>query len=509
MLWLQRIRRIATSALLLSVATAFFLVPGLLVVEGAFDPALDTGEVPDCAFRWHQSLAPRYEAWARERVVSGRAARLGAAAVSSEEWPLFGTLFFLLATEELQAAYENDPARSDQAPAAYARHAVEACAALLADPGHATWVRAKYGNRYLHHDDVFYRYLLIHGFTAYQKLTGKRTYEDILRDQVETLAAELAASPHLLLEDYPMECYPNDVLWAVAGILRADRLLGTDHAGLATRLLATWRTTSLDPATGLPPYSSDAEKGTPLEGARGCGNSGILVFAPELDPIEARRWYDAYERGFWQRKWLFDGFREFPRTRPIEWFADVDAGPVVAGHGVAACAFGIGAARANGRFDHARTLAAEALVFAWPLPDGSLLTPRLLSDATDAPLLGEAGLLFVFTRRPAHGVAATSGGDLPPLFWLLLSAYFGLGGAFVYGELRRWRRWRREGMAAASEGRATAGFAAWATLWAGAAANLLLGPAWVSVLVLLVSVVLPERIAGSAVVAPADRRGSA
>ncbi len=51
---------------------------------------------------------------------------------------------------------------------------------------------------------------------------------------------------------------------------------------------------------------------------------------------------------------------------------DVDAGPVLAGHGFAACAFGIGAARANGRFNHAWPLSAEMLVTCWPLLDGTL-----------------------------------------------------------------------------------------------------------------------------------------
>ena len=48
---------------------------------------------------------------------------------------------------------------------------------------------------------------------------------------------------------------------------------------------------------------------------------------------------------------------------------DVDSGPV-------------GAARANGRFDHAYPLSAEMLFACWPLPDGTLLFPRILSGVT-------------------------------------------------------------------------------------------------------------------------------
>jgi hypothetical protein len=48
----------------------------------------------------------------------------------------------------------------------------------------------------------------------------------------------------------------------------------------------------------------------------------------------------------------------------------VDADPVLAGHGVSACSFGIGAARKNGRFDRAYPLAAEMLASIGELPNG-------------------------------------------------------------------------------------------------------------------------------------------
>jgi hypothetical protein len=91
----------------------------------------------------------------------------------------------------------------------------------------------------------------------------------------------------------------------------------------------------------------------------------------------------------------------------------VDAGPVLKGFGCAACAFGVGAARVNGHFEHAYPLTAEMLVASWPLPNGTRLFPRLLSNAADAPYLGEAAILFNLTRLPAEGVPIKIGGSLP------------------------------------------------------------------------------------------------
>ena len=67
-----------------------------------------------------------------------------------------------------------------------------------------------------------------------------------------------------------------------------------------------------------------------------------------------------------------------------------------------------------------------------PLPNGRLLLPRLASDATDAPLLGEAALLYNLTQPPAPGFdAATAPVDATPrAFWIVLALQL-LGGLFL------------------------------------------------------------------------------
>lgn len=55
---------------------------------------------------------------------------------------------------------------------------------------------------------------------------------------------------------------------------------------------------------GLPAYKVDKESGSvKAETPRGCGNSGILPFAAELDPEIASRWYREHEQSGSRRGW--------------------------------------------------------------------------------------------------------------------------------------------------------------------------------------------------------------
>ena len=53
-----------------------------------------------------------------------------------------------------------------------------------------------------------------------KKLTGNQAYHTQLADQVESLSVELDASPYGLLDDYPAQCYPIDILPAIATVTR-------------------------------------------------------------------------------------------------------------------------------------------------------------------------------------------------------------------------------------------------------------------------------------------------
>jgi hypothetical protein len=225
------------------------------------------------------------------------------------------------------------------------------------------------------------------------------------------------------------------------GLLRrADAVLGTDHRAFVARSLRAFDDARAD-AQGLPRYRVTLPDGEEVQPSRGIGNSWILVFAPDLWPDSAARWYGRYEASFWQDRGWAAGFREYARgTREPSWTFEVDAGPVLDGFGTAASAFGLGAARRNGRFDHAYTLATELSAASWSLPGGTLLWPRLFSHAAAAPYLGESAILYFLTVQPAPGVPVVRGGSVSGLVYLGLLIHGGgtlLGALMVASILRK------------------------------------------------------------------------
>ena len=425
------------SVFLLTLGVFLFLYPGVRVSYELASLDRETVNTDRFAFAVHRKLAPKYERWAANRLASGRAGTHTTDDLVETEWPLFGSVFFLWATDSLQAAWENDPSLSPSPPKAYAAGAINAVADLLADPNHGKWVRDHWGDDYLHRENVFYRMLLIGGFTTHHRLTGSDEHLDVIRDQVETLSAEIDASRHGQLEDYPGECYPADVLTAIACILDADEILGTDHRAFADRAIRGFEGGILD-HVGMVPFLASARDGATIIPSRGSGNAYLCLFAPHVWPERAAEWYAIWDSEFWVEGRFVHGFREYQRSAPNgEWeYADMDAGPVIGGFGMAASAFGLGAARANGRFDHAYPLTAEMIAASWPLPNGTLLLPRILSKSVDAPLLGEACILYNMTRRPVMGTAVSTGGSIPPLAIGIVLVYFAAAGLFIIPSAR-------------------------------------------------------------------------
>jgi hypothetical protein len=425
------------AALIVAVSLYFFALPSVILLKSINDPGLKTAEIPRFTFDLHKSLTERMERWARERVVTGQAEQVNTYNISGTEWPIFGSVFYLWATESLQEAWLADPTLASEMPTAYASGAIDAVTALIADPNHATWVKDHWGADYLERENLFYRMLLISGLTSYQKLTGETRYQMLLTHQVESLSQEIDASPYGLLDDYPGECYPIDIMPAIAAIQRADAVLGTDHSARIVRALRAFEGAVLDPNTQLPTYVANSKSGQGFGSARGIGASFMLIWAPEVWQETAQQWYVRYDEHFWQADWFLAGFREFPQNRKhANFWLDVDAGPVLFGYGTAASAFGIGAARVNGRFEQAYPLSAEALVASWPLPNGTLLLPRLLSDFSDAPYVGEAALLFNLTRKPIFANQAEAG-KLPFIVWFAIAVYVGLAVGGVWLAVRK------------------------------------------------------------------------
>ena len=433
---------ITNAAVMIFLSVYAFLVPAGMTMHNLRDPGLYSDKMPRFVYGWHRALSPKYEKWARSHVESKAATKLSTSNISGTEWPVFGSVFYLWATEAIQEAYDENPKLSSSAPKEYARGAIEQAAALVADPNHASWVKDHWGESYLEKENLFYRMLLISGLTSYQKLTGDKKYQELLQSQVESLSKELDESPYGLLDDYPGQCYPVDILPAIAAIRRADKVLGTDHRKFAARAIRGFQDTRLDQETGLPAYFVNSKTGFAQDSSRGVGLSFMLIWAPELWPETAQDWYTKYEEHFWQQGRLFAGFREYPRDVDLGWFAldDVDAGPVIGGYGAAACAFGIGATRAMGRFDHAYALESEALVAIWSLSNGTLLGPRFLSNLSDAPYLGEASVLFAFTRMPVNRKIVPENVRMPGFVYIGIFLFIFLGCIGILAAIFKTRR---------------------------------------------------------------------
>jgi hypothetical protein len=422
---------IAASGIVIALALVFCLYPALTVTVLLADPQLKRGGQSALVPLWFRSLAGRYEAWAEGYLKSGYARTVDELDVAGTEWPMFGSVFFLVTADELQRQGKID------ARTGAIRRAVDRAAEVVVSPDTATWVKAKWGDAYLTRENVFYRMLLILGLASYEGMTGDARHRALMSAQRKSLAAELERAKYHVLDDYPAECWPNDVLCSVAAIQRAAALEGTNHAALAKGLIA-----AIDgplSVGGLPAYKVDKESGHVHERPRGCGNSGILSFAAELDAPTAARWYREHEKKFWKRNLWLAGFREWPvGTQDI--YGDVDSGPVAFEFGSVASAFGIGAAKATGRMDHAAPLTLEALACSWPTPFGFLLPAAMGRIAVGGGCLAETALLFSMTRpnRAAETVPFT--GPVPLLVWIMLAAYAGTGALFIGIEVRAWRR---------------------------------------------------------------------
>jgi hypothetical protein len=435
----RRIRlafHLTVSALVILGALVFLIYPAIIICTVVLDPQLkQTGEsrlVP----MWFNSAAGRYLSWATMYLDTDYAKSLHHDNIAATEWPMFGSVFFLVTAEDLQNHGKIDATRGT------VRAAVEKAGQVVASPATGTWVKTKWGAGYLEQENVFYRMLLILGLSSYEKITGNRQYHALMSRQRRTLAEELSKAKFHLRDDYPGECYPADMLWAVAAIQRAARLDGTQHDELAKNLMATFDG-PLKTKEGLPAFQANAKTGTVLQGARGCGNSGILLFAGELDPVVAERWYDAYDRGFWKDTRWITGFTEMPRESGANWM-DVDSGPVLCGIGSASSFFGIGAAKTAGRLDRAVPLTSEVVACSWPTPFGFLL-PGLMGRATvKSWSLGEVALLFSMTRPTMAAKTTPYAGHTPRIVWLLLVAYLGAGLFMIWFEIRSCRRLLRQ-----------------------------------------------------------------
>lgn len=408
---------------LAAIAVLFFFYPAVVSIVAVTSSETREHARPPGLAGSFEKTCDRYVSWAEDYLESKRAAKVSSHDVAATEWPIFGSVFLLLAAEELaldgSVKLEGD-----------VREAVDLAAEVVAHPATGTWVKTKWGESYLESENVFYRMLLLMGLESYQRTTGDRHYSDTIDQQAQSLGPELLAQPHYLADDYPGECYPNDVLWAVVSLKRAAAAGSweSNSAEALSRGLLGILEGPAKTSTGLPAFQVSAATAEPTQVARGSGNSGILTMAGELDPDLATRWFENYVEHYWvDDQWLW-GFREMPHA--ADDFADVDSGPVLFGVGSVATGFGVGAARSVGRHDIAVPLVMETVPASWPTPFGLMLPGTLGWTAAGGWCFGELALHFSMTRPNRVDGLRPYGGGVPPMVWWFVGFYL-LAGALL------------------------------------------------------------------------------
>ena len=267
----------------------YLLYPTVTVYRQVEEEASSISSVSSFAFEIHSAIARDFGEWTQGRVDRASGRQLSIDDLSGTEWPMFSAVYFLWSTEELEKAWLESGNADSPRPKAYAAEAIESAAKLIVDPANASWVIRHWGADYLERENVFYRMLLIAGLTSYQSITGNNQYEALLRQQVISLSRELDQSPHGILDDYPGQCYPIDILPAIAVINRAGRLLAIDLGDFVERARRGFEGRLLDPETQLPSYVADPRRGIGVGPARGVGISYKLIWAREIWPENRRK----------------------------------------------------------------------------------------------------------------------------------------------------------------------------------------------------------------------------
>jgi hypothetical protein len=215
-----------------------------------------------------------------------------------------------------------------------------------------------------------------------------------LNDQL-TAAIVRRLETELLPETYPGQRFPVDVSAAVASVGLWARATGRPEPAV----LAAWRQALGERYTvdGVLLQAAESD-GTPLDLPRGSGSFLAAWFLSFWDADLARGLYTGARDRLLVSLGPFVAMREYPPG--VEGHGDIDSGPIVAGMGVSATGFAIGAAHAAGDEATAHQLEATArLVGQADTVDG--VTHWKAGAALGSAPLADA-ILFAMMGTPAR-----------------------------------------------------------------------------------------------------------
>jgi len=423
--------------LVLFTLSLFFLYPSLFTTYTILtDSGLRTGGPTKLSFKLHKTLSKKLPAYIDSRIDSKIATTLTVNQIEATEWPLFGAFFYLRATEQLQKQWDADPSLASTSPKESGKEAIAASARLLLDPNHAHWVESYWGKNHLEAPNCFYRMLLLGGLSAHHQLTKSEENFPFMRTIMEDMAADLDASPHGLIDDYPQQCFPADVIAAISMIKATAECLGEDRSQWARSALDRLLKVS---ENKLPPYTASAITGQAATTSRGCTNNGFaLPHIREINPTLASKLYEESVERFWKKGLLASGWREFPKEVDIpNLYFDPDSGPVLFDFGTSATGLGLGVARAYGDQNRSSLLASQLLATALPLPNGRLLIPSLVANDQHAPYFPEIVLMYQLSQT---NPSPSEKGPIPALFWIIITIQLIIGTLLLRSAFRQLKK---------------------------------------------------------------------
>jgi hypothetical protein len=123
------------------------------------------------------------------------------------------------------------------------------------------------------------------------------------------------------------------------------------------------------------------------------------------------------------------------------------------------------------------------------LPNGVLAMPRLLSNLSDAPMLGEAAILWQLSIQPERGLPVKTGGSLPAYVYIVLLSLFLFGTWRILDAIWTFREARHPPEPTVW----TPAFQvfAWGCLMLSAIAALAMGRGLIGIALLVIAVMLP------------------
>ena len=195
----------------------------------------------------------------------------------------------------------------------------------------------------------------------------------VLQDYKTTCAALATAfqtrlndtiANNIFLESYAGGIWTCDNVVAIAALKRFAHLEKDEKiAQSIDKLVKNW-TAKLKSAyaTRLTSHTINIHTGLEQEEARGCSQSLILCFLPELDSVFARKHYDIYIKNYKDSHFGLPFFREYAKNMP-QGEGDVDSGPVVWQVGAVASLMAQKAAKLNGDYATANALRNESECF--------------------------------------------------------------------------------------------------------------------------------------------------